>query len=241
MIEDLKVYNNSFTPVLPFNESDFVHLEQTMTQGTFSDYLQQGKTIVLNKHKTNINNELSAYADSLLTDFASDPGVIAIINTQKNLTSKDVTQTIVDGKILIDEYLLLIETKEERIAEILTLFNEDEYSEDNYLRIKKLISDEINSLTSVEDVEGFDFELSELEEDLNNVLTTKDELKEELLALYDEDLYSEENYLIITTKINEEVDNLTFAEVLTYDFNESLIKDELDDLNTKYEELIEVS
>lgn len=241
MIEDLKVYNNSFTPVLPFNESDFVHLEQTMTQGTFSDYLQQGKTIVLNKHKTNINNELSAYADSLLTDFASDPGVIAIINTQKNLTSKDVTQTIVDGKILIDEYLLLIETKEERIAEILTLFNEDEYSEDNYLRIKKLISDEINSLTSVEDVEGFVFELSELEEDLNNVLTTKDELKEELLALYDEDLYSEENYLIITTKINEEVDNLTFAEVLTYDFNESLIKDELDDLNTKYEELIEVS
>lgn len=241
MIEDLKVYNNSFTPVLPFNESDFVHLEQTMTQDTFSDYLQQGKTIVLNKHKTNINNELSAYADSLLTDFASDPGVIAIINTQKNLTSKDVTQTIVDGKILIDEYLLLIETKEERIAEILTLFNEDEYSEDNYLRIKKLISDEINSLTSVEDVEGFVFELSELEEDLNNVLTTKDELKEELLALYDEDLYSEENYLIITTKINEEVDNLTFAEVLTYDFNESLIKDELDDLNTKYEELIEVS
>lgn len=147
------------------------------------------------------------------------------------MTNSEVNDFIFRGSDLETELNKIPTKKQILIDSILVKYDKDDYEEDKYLELVDLVTTEINKLTIVE-TSNFIYKVSELETNVEKIVTKKDTLIDTITNKYDEADYSETNYDVIKDLISDFITNLENNEVENFDFIGSELYKELANVST---------
>lgn len=147
------------------------------------------------------------------------------------MTNSEVNDFIFRGSDLETELNKIPTKKQILIDSILVKYDKDDYEEDKYLELVDLVTTEINKLTIVE-TSNFIYKVSELETNVEKIVTKKDTLIDTITNKYDEADYSETNYDVIKDLISDFITNLENNEVENFDFIGSELYKELANAST---------